>query len=195
VAEPSDAELVRRSVDGDRDAFAILVRRHERRVYSVAFRMLGRQEDASDASQDAFLTAFRYLDRFRGEAAFSTWLHRITVNACYDMLRKRTREPLLHASPADGSPEPEPGSPLPDHAERVAQALDAQEALARVPEEFRAALVLADVEDLPYEEIAAILQIAVGTVKSRVHRGRLALARALGRGEPVGPGSASEEER
>jgi RNA polymerase sigma-70 factor, ECF subfamily len=193
VAEGSDAELVRRSVEGDTAAFGALVRRHERRVYSVAFRMLGRAEDASDASQDAFLMAFRNLDRFRQDAAFSTWLHRITVNACYDILRKRARQPLLHAV-SDDSPEPEPGPPLPDHADRVATALDVQEALSRVPGEFRAALILADVEDLPYEEIAAILEIPVGTVKSRVHRGRLSLARTMGLGEPAIPPATSEED-
>jgi RNA polymerase sigma-70 factor (ECF subfamily) len=191
VAEGSDGELVRRTLEGDSAAFTVLVRRHERRVYSVALRMLGRPEDASDASQDAFLTAFTKLDRFRGEAAFSTWLHRVTVNACYDILRKRTRQPLLHAAGDDPRP-PEQGPPAPDHADRVAVALDAAEALGRVPEEFRAALILADVEDLPYEEISQILQVPLGTVKSRVHRGRIALAEAMGLREPRAPAEPSE---
>lgn len=191
MAEGSDGELVRRTLEGDSAAFTVLVRRHERRVYSVALRMLGRPEDASDASQDAFLTAFTKLDRFRGEAAFSTWLHRVTVNACYDILRKRTRQPLLHAAGDDPRP-PEQGPPAPDHADRVAVALDAAEALGRVPEEFRAALILADVEDLPYEEISQILQVPLGTVKSRVHRGRIALAEAMGLREPRAPAEPSE---
>src|SRR5438874_10571464 len=96
----SDRELVQRSVDGDRFAFAQLVRRHERRVYNLAYRMLGREEDARDATQDAFLTALRKLSTFRGDAAFSTWMHRVTVNACYDILRKRRREPQ-HELPED----------------------------------------------------------------------------------------------
>ena len=191
MAEERDEELVRRTLDGDRAAFTVLVRRHERRVYSIALRMLGRAEDASDASQDAFLTAFTKLDRFRGEAAFSTWLHRVTVNACYDILRKRTRQPMLHAV-GDDQLLPEPGPPVPDHAHQVAGALDARVALGLVPEEFRAALILADVEDLPYEEISAILQIPLGTVKSRVHRGRIALAGAMG-WEPQESPEPSEE--
>src|SRR3989442_15315262 len=93
--EASDRELVQRAVAGDRFAFGVLVRRHERRVYNLAYRMLGREEDARDATQDAFLTALRRLSSFRGEAAFTTWMHRVTVNACYDILRKRKREPVL----------------------------------------------------------------------------------------------------
>ena len=91
--EASDRELVERAVGGDRFAFGLLVRRHERRVYNLAYRMLGREEDARDATQDAFLVAMRKLSSFRGDAAFTTWMHRVTVNACYDILRRRRRNP------------------------------------------------------------------------------------------------------
>ena len=90
--EASDRELVARAVAGDRFAFGLLIRRHERRVYNLAYRMLGREEDARDATQDAFLVAMRKLSSFRGDAAFTTWMHRVTVNACYDLLRKRKRD-------------------------------------------------------------------------------------------------------
>jgi RNA polymerase sigma-70 factor (ECF subfamily) len=180
VSEPErDEDLIRRYLGGDARAFEILVERHERRVYNLALRMTGREEDARDATQDAFLSALRKLKGFRGEAAFSTWLHRVTVNACYDLLRKRQRAPLLHERADDQGPRPpEPASP--DHADSVDLSLDVRQALSLVPPDFRAALLLCDVHDLPYEEVASILGVPVGTVKSRLHRGRAALGRALG---------------
>jgi RNA polymerase sigma-70 factor (ECF subfamily) len=171
---PSDDELVRRFQGGDEAAFVELVRRHERRVYNVAHRMLGRAEDALDATQDAFLHCFRHLRSFRGEAAFSTWLYRLTVNACYDLLRRRAPTTSLDAEPVGRTS-------VPDHAEATALAADVERALAAVPPEFRTVLVLHELQDLPVEEVAAVLGLPVGTVKSRLHRGRVALARALGR--------------
>ncbi len=173
-----DEDLVRRFLSGDRSAFALLVERHERRVYNLALRMTGSEEDARDAAQDAFLTALRKLSTFRGEAAFTTWLHRVAVNACYDLLRKRQRAPLLSRSGQDEW-EPEPPA-APDHADLTDLSVDVQRALLEVSEDYRAVMVLHDVQDLPYEEVAAILGVPVGTVKSRLHRGRVALARALG---------------
>lgn len=172
--DPTDIELVARARQGEDDAFAELVRRHERLVYNLAYRMLGRAEDARDAAQDAFVSCYRNLRRFRGEAAFGTWLHRIAVNACYDILRKRRQEPVeldegLGEAAAPG-----------DHAERTSDAVDVQRALSRVPAEFRAVMILHDVQGLPYEDIAAALEIPVGTVKSRLHRGRVALGQELG---------------
>lgn len=177
MAEHPDAELVRRHLLGDRDAFATLVRRHERRVYNVALRMLGRPEDAADASQEVFLTCLRKLGGFRGDAAFTTWLHRVTVNACLDALRRRSRE-----QPEEEPPERATG----DHADAAGAAADVQRGLLAIPEEYRAVLVLHDLQGLPYEEVAEALGAPVGTVKSRLHRGRVALARAL-RGEPTTP--------
>ncbi len=189
MSEERDEDLVRRAVDGDRAAFGIIVERHERRVYNLALRMTGREEDARDATQDAFLTALRKLASFRGEAAFTTWLHRVTVNACYDLLRKRSRTPLLSTSD-----EYEPEAPAwPDHADATDLSIDVQRALLGVPQDYRVVMILHDVQDLPYEEVAAIVGIPVGTVKSRLHRGRVALARALRGGsererpEPAGP--------
>ncbi len=183
----ADEDLVRKHLAGDSGAFELLVRRHEGRVYSVCLRMLGREEDARDAAQDAFLQVLRKLSQFRGEAAFGTWLHRIAVNACYDVLRKRARQPMLRLIDEDHGPEPEPGPPEPDHAEAVVSGIDVQRALLEIPVEFRTALVLIEIQDLSYEEAAGVLDVPVGTVKSRVHRGRVALGRAMGvppRGEP-----------
>jgi RNA polymerase sigma-70 factor, ECF subfamily len=188
-SEERDEDLVRRAVDGDRAAFGIIVERHERRVYNLALRMTGHEEDARDATQDAFLMALRKLASFRGEAAFTTWLHRVTVNTCYDLLRKRNRAPLLSTA-EDHEPEP---PPWPDHADATDLSIDVQRALLAVPEDYRVVMILHDVQDLPYEEVAAIVGTPVGTVKSRLHRGRVALARALRGGpererpEPAGP--------
>jgi RNA polymerase sigma-70 factor (ECF subfamily) len=185
--EPRDEDLVRRFLSGDRAAFAALVERHERRVYNLALRMTGREEDARDATQDALLTVLKKLSSFRGEAAFTTWLHRVTVNACYDLLRKRQRAPLLERG-EDDLPAIEP-PPAADHAETSDLSIDVRQALTQVPEDFRVVMILHDVQDLPQEEVAAILGIPVGTVKSRLHRGRIVLARALG----VRPAEASGE--
>ncbi len=196
-----DGALVRRFLQGDASAFGTLVERHETRVYNLCLRILGDGDDARDAAQETFVAAMRKLAQFRGDAAFTTWLHRVTVNTCYDELRRRKRRPMLHVTSPDDPDQPhEPGPPVGDHADEVAGTLDVAAALATVPEEFRVALVLADVQDLPYEEIGRILDVPLGTVKSRVHRGRIALARALtdgsGKvsGEPSGSSRTSEEE-
>jgi RNA polymerase sigma-70 factor, ECF subfamily len=203
VSDPErDEDLVRRFLGGDGSAFSSLVERHGSRVYGLCLRILGDPEDARDAAQDTFVIVLRKLDRFRGDAAFTTWLHRVTVNACYDELRKRKRRPILHVAAGDQElPSYEVAAPGADPTEGIAGSLDAAAALARVPEDFRIALVLADVQDLPYEEIARVLDVPVGTVKSRVHRGRIALARAMGleaarpSGEPSRDPASSEDER
>lgn len=194
VRDPSDdRELVRRSVAGDPGAFTTLVERHRDRLYRVCFRILGDADDAADAVQDAFLSALRKLGTFRGDAMFSTWLHRIGVNACYDILRKRARSPMLRAiEPGEAQ---ELGEAVGDHADQVSGSRDAAAALLLVPEDFRVALVLADVEDLPYERIAQILDVPVGTVKSRVHRGRIALAAAMEVSREPSPAAGPSEER
>ena len=198
MTEPErDDELVRRFRAGEADAFTALVQRHQQRVYSLCVRVLGDADAAADVAQDTFLTVLRKIDGFRGEAAFTTWLHRVAVNACYDELRRKQRRPMLHVAADDGR-EHEPGPPVPDHADEVAGARDAAWALTRIPEEFRVALVLADVHDLAYEQIAQVLDVPIGTVKSRVHRGRLALGKAMNLGpddrEPDAGSRASERE-
>lgn len=182
----SDEDLVRRHLDGDKDAFPELLRRHESRVYAIALRMTGRPEDARDATQDAFLSVWKRLGAFRGDARFTTWLHRIAVNAALDLLRRRTKAPV----PAEAVVEALADRPAAgDVADDVAFGVDVTRALQQVPEEHRAVLLLHDVHDLDFDEIAEILGIPAGTAKSRLHRGRLALAKALG--EPSDRGGAS----
>jgi RNA polymerase sigma-70 factor, ECF subfamily len=175
-AEPDDLDLVHRFQSGDQEAFVALMQRHERRIYNLAYRMLGRAEDARDATQDVFLSCFRHLGSFRGDSAFSTWIHRIAVNASFDVLRKRTPTVSLD----DWLEEP---ATAPDHAEGTAVRTDVQRALLEIPAEFRAPLVMHEVLDLPVEEIAEALDVPIGTVKSRLFRGRVALGRVLA-GEP-----------
>jgi RNA polymerase sigma-70 factor (ECF subfamily) len=188
VSDPSDEELLAAHLRGDRDAFGQLVGRHERRVYGICLRMLGNREDAQDAAQEAFLSALRRASSFRQEAAFSTWLYRIAVNAATDQARRRGRTRTTPLDPEDaGVPAPAGGHN--DPGEDVATAVTVQAALTKVAEEFRAAVVLCDLLRLPYAEAAAVLGVPVGTVKSRVYRGRLALAEELGpRGAAKDPG-------
>ncbi len=177
----SDDELLRAHVDGDRDAFAELFHRHRDRLWAVALRTLADREEAADALQDALLSAHRAAARFRGDSAVTTWLHRIVVNACLDRARRRQAHPTVPLP--DGSrTEPdrpvaaEPAAPAIDHD----TALDVRHALAQLPEEQRAALILVDVQGYPVAEVAVILGVAEGTVKSRCARGRAKLAVVLG---------------
>lgn len=178
--EADDSELIHRFQEGNDQAFGTLMARHERRVYNLAYRMLGNPEDAGDATQDAFLSCFRHLSAFRGDSAFSTWLHRIAVNACYDALRRRRDTTSLDDRPV------EPGS-FPDHADQTGTAIDIQRALSSVPPDFRVVVVMHEIQDMPLEDIASILAVPVGTVKSRLHRGRVALGRALSARAPREP--------
>jgi RNA polymerase sigma-70 factor, ECF subfamily len=178
--EAGDSELIHRFQEGNDQAFGTLMARHERRVYNLAYRMLGNAEDARDATQDAFLSCFRHLSSFRGDSAFSTWLHRIAVNACYDALRRHRDTTSLDDRPV------EPGS-FPDHADQAGTAIDIQRALSSVPPDFRVVVVMHEIQDMPLEDIASILAVPVGTVKSRLHRGRVALGRALSAGAPREP--------
>jgi len=176
LSDPSDEALLAAHLRGDRQAFGVLVRRHERRVYGLCLRLLGNREDAEDATQEAFLAALRHAASFRRTAAFSTWLYRIAVNAATDQGRRRARArsvPLLEEGPKQLAPV------VPDATEEVAGAIAVQAALARVPLDFRVALVLCDLYQLPSVQASEILGIPVGTVKSRAFRGRLALAELL----------------
>jgi len=176
-----DLELVTRSRAGDVAAFTLLVRRYEDRVYNLALRLVGNREDAADVAQEAFLAAYEGLERFRGESAFYTWLYSIAVNKALSFRRARdARKEFVLASEdppleAAGNPGEIPEAEI--LAREKSEAIAA--AIAKLPEEFRAAVVLKDIEGLEYEEIAEVVGVALGTVKSRLHRGRLALREAL----------------
>ena len=171
-----DRALLAKHADGDRDAFAELVARHRDRMWRVALRTLGDPEDAADAVQDALLSAFRAAGTFRGDAAVSTWLHRIVVNACLDLARRRASRPTTALHDDAGSELPAPGGSAYDASDTSAAVLAALQAL---PIEQAAAVVIVDVEGFPVREAAQILDAPEGTVKSRCARARARLAELL----------------
>jgi RNA polymerase sigma-70 factor (ECF subfamily) len=171
-ADVPDDELLAAHVAGDPDAFPELVRRHRDRLWAVALRTLGDREEAADALQDALVSAYRRAGGFRGDAAVTTWLHRIVVNACLDRVRRNQARPTVPL------PDAEPASTRDDHA-RTEVGLDVRAALATLPEGQRAALVLVDMHGLSVAEAAVVLGVAEGTVKSRCSRGRSTLAGLL----------------
>lgn len=185
--ERSDAELLQAHVDGDGDAFGVLFRRHRDRLWAVALRTMGNPEDAADGLQDGMIAAYRRAGSFRGDAAVTTWLHRVVVNACLDRLRAakvRRAEPLpddlddygdRRAVRQDRSTSDPADLAVADERRRLVLA-----ALDRLPAEQRAALVLVDMEGYPVADVAVMLDCAVGTVKSRCSRGRSRLAELLG---------------
>jgi RNA polymerase sigma-70 factor (ECF subfamily) len=177
VAEPDDDELVRSAREGDRRALDDLLRRHQPRIHAVCRRLTGNDADALDATQEALLSVVRGLPRFDGRSAFATWTYRIATNAALDELRRRRRRP---ADPLDtGHPAAEPVAPGPSVAQAVTDRLDVDAALAQVPVDFRVPVVLRDLCRLDYAEIAEVLDLPPGTVRSRIARGRAALAALL----------------
>ena len=181
-----DRALMAAHVAGDPDAFAELVTRHTDRLWAVAVRTLRDPDDASDALQDALVSAFRSAPGYRGDAAVTTWLHRIVVNACLDRLRRAKARPTVPMPDGDRL---DVRRPARDEHAATETRLDVSAALARLPDHQRAALVLVDMQDMPVAEAAVVLGVAEGTVKSRCARGRAALADIL---RPTGnPGAAA----
>jgi RNA polymerase sigma-70 factor, ECF subfamily len=168
----SEARLIQAALAGDTQAFGDLVTKYQDRLFNSLIHVLGNEYDAQDITQDAFIQAFRRLDSFRGQSAFYTWLFRIARNLAISRLRGRRQTSSLHA--ADGSlreiegPDDKPEQSL-ESAESVAQL---QQALAKLPEDQRIILVLREFDGLEYETIAEVLEIPVGTVRSRLHRAR-----------------------
>ena len=174
LLELPDRELLAAHCAGDPDAFGELFRRHRDRMWAVALRTTRDPEMAADAVQEAFISVFRRADSFRGEAAVTTWLHRIVVNACLDRLRRI--KPVVHLPDADLSVLADSH----DHHHSVDVRLDIRAALGQLPEGQRMALVLVDMHGLSVAEAASILDVAEGTVKSRCARGRAAMVPLLG---------------
>lgn len=179
-----DHELVAAAQSGDRRALDTLLRRHYDRVHAVCRRIAGSSRDADDAAQEAMISIVRGLPRFDGRAQFSTWAYRIATNAALDELRRRKRRPALHVVNDEGV-HPEAVDPMADRqVTGIVDRMAIDAALDQLPEEFRAAVVLRDVADLDYAEIAEALGVPVGTVKSRIARGRAQLTATLGNREP-----------
>lgn len=192
TAPSDDGVLVAAAVDGDADALDRLLRRHYDRIHAICRRLAGNAADADDATQEAVLAIVRGLPRFDGRAAFTTWSYRVATNACLDELRRRGRRPVPTEPQTDdrGGPFAAGGDASHTVADVVADRLVVDEALATLPLEFRAPVVLRDLCQLDYAEIAETLGIPPGTVRSRIARGRAALAAHLGAraGNQQGPG-------
>jgi RNA polymerase sigma-70 factor (ECF subfamily) len=174
-----DADLVARWQRGEEEAFEALVRRHQLRVFRLLLRMLGSREEAEDVAQEAFLSLHRHGHRFRGEARFSTFVYRVAANAALNrrrtLGRSRTRERQLAERQAAGTDLPVAPRDPEDAAVGSELQAEVQRALLDLPEDLRAATVLYDIEGVSYGEIAQVLGIPEGTVKSRIHRARRAL--------------------
>lgn len=169
--------LISRARGGDRDAFGELVEQYRDNVYRLAYRMCGNAYDADEAAQEAFVAAWRALPNFRGDAKFSTWLYRLTTNAAIDVMRREKR----HQTVGDGEMievADDADSPQ-ETVERTEQQEAVQKALATLSEEYREVLLLRYMEELDYAEIAEVLQLPSGTVKSRINRAKAALKAAL----------------
>jgi len=176
----ADLALIERYLGGDVMAFDELMHAHEDRVFGICLRMLRDRDAALDATQDTFLAVFLKVDRYRAQAAFSTWLYRVAINACYDHLRRRRRQRSESLPENLDSADPKSGDAFTAAELRP----DIEVALQAVSSEFRAAVVLVDLEGLALETAADLLGIPVGTVKSRVFRGRRQLAEYLGNLRP-----------
>src|SRR5437667_1479788 len=179
----TDEELVARSIRGDADSFNELILRWERPIYALAYRVIGREQDARDVCQETFLRAFRALKGFRGQAKFSSWLYRIALNLCRDGVRRERRTPVVQAPEGvdlmDLAVATEPSESIEDLVARRDQVRAVERAMAWLPEEQRAAIVLKEYHGLTFQEIADLVGCPLSTVKTRLYQGLTVLRREL----------------
>jgi RNA polymerase sigma-70 factor, ECF subfamily len=179
-----EATLIQEARRGDVQAFNTLVLHYQSQVFNLAYRVMGERESAADAAQEAFISAYKNLKRFRG-GSFKAWLMRIVTNACYDELRRRKRRPqtsleALHVVEEDANPSLVMRSEAPEaHAQRMELAVAIQHCIGTLPEDQRMAAVLSDIEGYSYDEMATIMEVSLGTVKSRLSRARAKLRDCL----------------
>jgi RNA polymerase sigma-70 factor, ECF subfamily len=189
----TDEELVARSIRGDADSFNQLILRWERPIYALAYRTIGREEDARDVCQETFLRAFRALPRFRGEAKFSSWLYRIALNLCRDWVRRERRtgfvQPPEDVDLMDLAAAGEPSESIEDLVSRHDQIRVVERAMALLPEGQRTAIVLKEYHGMTFQEIADLVGCPLSTVKTRLYQGLVVLRRELGKttADPRGP--------
>jgi RNA polymerase sigma-70 factor (ECF subfamily) len=183
----SDEELVARSRGGDLDSFNQLVLRWERPIYALAYRVIGREEDARDVAQETFLRAFRALGGFKGQAKFSSWLYRITLNLCRDWIRRERRTPVAQAPEGldlvDLAAESAPSESIEDLVSRKELGRAVAKAMSMLPEEQRTAIVLKEYHGLTFQEIADLLGCPLSTVKTRLYQGLTVIRRQLEEGK------------
>jgi len=183
----SDEELVTRSIGGDPDSFNQLVLRWERPIYALAYRVIGREEDARDVCQETFLRAFRALNGFRGQAKFSSWLYRIALNLCRDWVRRERRTPVVQApedlDAFDLSAVREPMASVDDLVARRELTRIVERAMAKLPDDQRTAIILKEYHELTFQEIADLVGCPLSTVKTRLYQGLAVLRRELAKSE------------
>ena len=197
-----DASLVRRCLKDDPVAYRHLVERYQAEVYSLAFRLIGRVEDAEDMTQETFLRAFRALKRYDPTRPFGAWLHTICTRLCIDHHRRNRARMVSLTQPEEGSAGEERTIDLEDPADRPDEDAEKSELARRLealveelPPDSRAAILLRHQQDLPYEEIARVLQVPLGTVKARIHRARIMLKqKLLAQGDVPWEGSDDEQD-
>ncbi len=179
----TDEELVARSIGGDADSFNQLVLRWERPIYALAYRTIGREEEARDVCQETFLRAYRALPRFRGQAKFSSWLYRIALNLCRDWIRRERRAPMLQppedVDVMDLAVSTEPTESIEDLVARRDLTRLVEQAMEHLPEEQRTAIVLKEYHGLTFQEIADVVGCPLSTVKTRLYQGLTVLRREL----------------
>jgi len=179
----TDEELVARSMGGDLDSFNQLVLRWERPIYALAYRVIGREDDARDVCQETFLRAFRALGGFKGQAKFSSWLYRITLNLCRDWIRRQRRQPVAQAPEGvdllDLATETTPAESIEDLVARRELSHAVARAMASLPDEQRTAIILKEYHGLTFQEIADLLDCPLSTVKTRLYQGLTVLRRQL----------------
>ena len=183
----SDEELVTRSIGGDAESFNQLVLRWERPIYALAYRVIGREEDARDVCQETFLRAFRALNGFRGQAKFSSWLYRIALNLCRDWVRRDRRTPVVQppedVDVMEMAAAAEPSESIEDLVARRELTRVVERAMARLPEEQRTAIILKEYHELTFQEIADLVGCPLSTVKTRLYQGLAVLRRELAKSE------------
>jgi RNA polymerase sigma-70 factor (ECF subfamily) len=179
----TDEELVARSIGGDLDSFNQLVLRWERPIYALAYRVIGREEDARDVTQEAFLRAFRALGGFKGQAKFSSWLYRITLNLCRDWMRRERRTPIAQAPEGvdlvELAGETTPSESVEELVSRRQLGRAVEKVMALLPEEQRTAIILKEYHGLTFQEIADMLDCPLSTVKTRLYQGLTVLRKQL----------------
>ncbi|MBS4024932.1 MAG: sigma-70 family RNA polymerase sigma factor [Clostridia bacterium] len=181
----ADEDLIKKSQQGDQKAFEQLIIKYEKKVYTIAYRMMGNHEDASDLAQEAFIKVFRSIKSFRGEASFSTWIYHVVANVCRDQLRKQKvkvnslDEPVAYEGERLEKQLQDSGKSPEEKLEENELKAYLQRLINQLPDEYRLVLVLREFMDFSYEEIAGELNITMGTVKSRLNRARTILKNKL----------------
>lgn len=182
----NETDIIKKCQSGDMDSFDILISMYIDKAYSVAFGVMGNSHDANDITQEAFIKVYKNIDKFNFQSAFNTWLYRIVKNACIDELRKRKKSTVISIDAGIDSDDGEYILQIPDESPGIQEILEEKEAgiylaeaLAELKENHRAVLVLADIKNYDYSEIADMLDIPVGTVKSRISRARIKLAEII----------------